>query len=77
MNKEFYNKHIKEYIRNLIEEKDKIAEDISINATYIDFNSKTTNLSQFDINEINKMRNNISTIYQLIEDLNELMKKEV
>ena len=75
MNKEYYNNCIKKYIKDLIEEKDSIAIDIENIASYIDFTEKEDkSLSNCDIKGINERRNNIGAIYQLIEDLDKLIK---
>ena len=74
MNKEYYNNCIKEFIQELIYEKDSIVEDIENITTYIDFKSDSQDLRNSDITSVNQKRNNIGAIYQLIEDLGQLKK---
>lgn len=75
MNKEYYKNCIKQFIKELMEEKDNYASEIGEIATYLDFQNENNNLDRLDISAINEKRNNMSTIYQLIEDLDKLLKK--
>ena len=74
MNKDFYNNCIKQYIQDLIETKESCVENIQNIATYINFMKDSQNLDEVDLSAINEERNNIGAIYQLIEDLEKLMK---
>lgn len=75
MNKEYYKNCIKQFIKELMEEKENYASEIGEIATFLDFRDKDTSLDRLDIAAINEKRSNMSTIYQLIEDLDELLKK--
>lgn len=76
MNKEYYKNCIKQFIKELMEEKDSIVEDISNIATYLsEHKTESQDLGRLDISAINERRNNMGAIYQLIEDLNDLLKK--
>lgn len=75
MSKEYYNNCIKQYIKELIEEKENYASEIGEIATFLDFRDKDTSLDKYDIAAINEKRSNMSAIYQLIEDLDKLLKK--
>lgn len=74
MNKEYYNNCISQFIRKLIDEKESIVEDIENITTYIDFQKDSQDLSNIDLCSVNKKRNDIGAIYQLIEDLEKLKK---
>lgn len=75
MNKEYYNNCIKQFIKELMEEKESIVEDITIISTHLkEFKSETQDLSKYDINSINEQRNNLGAIYELISDLDKLLK---
>ena len=75
MNKEYYNNCIKQFIKELMEEKENYASEIGEIATYIDFQSENNNLGRLDISAINEKRNNMGAIYELIENLNKLIKE--
>lgn len=75
MNKEYYNNCIKQFIKELMEEKENYASEIGEIAKYIDFQSENNNLGRLDISAINEKRNNMGAIYELIENLNKLIKE--
>ena len=76
MSIEEYNNYIRRFIRELIEEKDLLSEEISSIATFINHEEESQDLDNFDIQAINIKRNCMESIYQLIEDLYKLIKKE-
>lgn len=75
MNKEYYNNCLKQFVKELIELKENYVEEIQEIATYIDFQEDNNDLDRLDLGAINEKRNNIGAIYQLIEDLDRLLKK--
>ena len=68
-------KIINNIIRDLIEEKDKVSDDIAEITTFVDLLSPDKSLSKWDIEYINKRRNELSIYYEIIDDLEELKKK--
>ena len=79
MNKEFYNHNLKMYIKELIKLKEDYVNEICEITSYIETHSskkENYNLTQFDIEEINEKRNYIAAIYELISDIDKLIKKE-
>lgn len=76
MSIEEYNNYIRRFIKELIEEKDLLSEEISSIATFINHEEESQDLDNFDIQAINIKRNCMESIYQLIEDLDKLIKKE-
>ena len=77
MNKEYYNNVIKKIIKELIEEKDSIVENITNISTYIEFEKESQDLCKNDLDTINLERNNIGAIYKLIEDLEKLKEQDL
>ena len=79
MNKEIYNYNLKRYINDLIKIKDECVNEITEIATYIEVhNAKkdNCNLTRYDIEMINEKRQYIVAIYELIGDLDKLIKKD-
>lgn len=73
---ENYNKLIDSFINELIEEKDKISDDIAEITTFVDTRLKDNSLTQWDIDYINKKRNSMSVYYDLIDDLEYLKQRK-
>ena len=79
MNKDFYNHNLKMYIKELIKLKEDYVNEICEITSYIETHGEKKenyNLTQFDIEEINEKRNYIAAIYELISDIDKLIKKE-
>lgn len=77
MNKEFYNAYVNQFIKQLIEEKERVVEDIiEISSTFETHGKmpKSLDLSKDEIRRINLLRNSMGALYQLIEDLEKLKK---
>lgn len=78
MRKSYYNKLIKETIKNLLEKEEDLRREIIEIATIFEYHSQDdcVNLSISDIFDINEKRQQMFTISELIHNLDKLIIKE-
>jgi hypothetical protein len=78
MNKEYYNKLLKEEIKFLLEKKELLNDEIIAIATTFEYHSKNdnVNLDKLDIAAINEKRQQILTISELIHNIDKLFIEE-
>ena len=78
MNKEYYNKLLKEEIKFLLEKEELLNDEIIEIATTFEYHSKNDNVSldKLDIKAINEKRQQILTISELIHNIDKLFIEE-
>lgn len=71
-----YEKLVDNIIKDLIEEKDRVSDEIAEITTFIDLQRKDNSLTKWEIDYISKKRNELSTYYELIDDLEYLKERK-
>lgn len=75
MEKDYYKNLIIMEINHLVNRKDMLSNEIGEIATYLDTRENNVDLTRIDIESINKLRNEMKAIYDLIDKLEELKKE--
>lgn len=75
MKKDYYKNLIIMEINHLVNRKDMLSNEIGEIATYLDTRENNVDLTRIDIESINKLRNEMKAIYDLIDKLEELKKE--
>ena len=72
----FYDNLINDIINNLIDKKDNLIKEIEEISTTIEYHSfeDKTDLTKYDISEINNKREDIIVIYELISNIEKIRK---
>ena len=71
-----YEKLVDNIIKDLIEEKDRVSDEIAEITTFVDLQRKDNSLTKWEIDYISKKRNELSTYYELIDDLEYLKERK-
>lgn len=71
-----YEKLVNNIIKDLIEEKDRVSDEIAEITTFVDLQRKDNSLTKWEIDYISKKRNELSTYYELIDDLEYLKERK-
>lgn len=71
-----YEKLVDNIIKDLIEEKDKVSDEIAEITTFVDLQRNDNSLTKWEIDYISKKRNELSTYYELIDDLEYLKERK-